>query len=384
MGLAFAMGNDGRVSDPQDEAFLALSERPPTRKAGVMAATGLLSSLLIAALTVLPSPYAIEEAGPTYDTLAIHSGTPVVGIEGAPSYDSTGELRLTTVAVSRAGNRPFTVGRVIESFISPHRTVLPEELVFGTPTQEKQEAQQSQEAWITSQESATVSALEARGTVVPAALTIASILDESNAKPLLEIGDVIVAADGEEFVSYSDLIDNLGKRKPGDTITLTVIRAGQTRDETFDLIANEDGGALMGVSIDPTFDLPVKVTVGIDAVSGPSAGLMFALAIMDKLSPQDELGGAKVAGTGTIDVDGTVGPIGGIQHKLDGARAAGADYFLAPSDNCSEVVGHIPQGLSVYAVTDLADAYAAIEAIGKGKTDDLPTCTTASTTKDRQ
>ena len=105
--------------------------------------------------------------------------------------------------------------------------------------------------------------------------------------------------------------------------------------------------------------------------------MMFALAIMDKLSPQDELHGAKVAGTGEIYVDGKVYPIGGIQYKLNGARAAGADYFLAPVANCPDVIGHIPAGLSVYAVNDLADAYAAIVAIGQGKTDGLPTCSAA-------
>ncbi len=343
-----------------------------------MAAAGLLSSLLIAVLTVLPSPYAIETSGPTYDTLASKDGTALVAIDGAPTYASTGELRLTTVLLSTGAKRAFTIGRVLEAFVSPNSTVAPVERVYKSPQAQKQEARQSADDWISSQESATVSALEASGVVVPATMRVASILDTSNAKNVLQIGDVITAADGKKLVSYSDLTRVLQAHKPGDSISLTVVRSGQSVDVTFDLIAATDGRALMGVSIDPTFNLPIQVKVDINNVGGPSAGLMFALAIMDKLSPQDELHGAKVAGTGEIYVDGKVYPIGGIQYKLKGAREAGADYFLAPVANCPDVIGHIPAGLSVYAVNDLTDAYAAIVAIGQGKTDGLPTCSAAS------
>jgi len=384
LGQTFAMGNDGSVNGPDDDVFLALSERPATRKAGVMAAAGLLSSLLIAVLTVLPSPYAIEEPGPTYDTLAVKDGTPLVEIDGAPTYASTGELRLTTVSLSTGDKQAFTIGRVLEAFISPDSTVAPVERVYKSPEAQKEEAQQSADDWISSQESATVSALEASGVVVPATMRVASILDASHAKKLLNIGDVITAADGKQLVSYSDLTRALEAHKPGDTLSLTVERGGQSIDVKFDLIASKDDGrALMGISIDPTFDLPIQVKVDIDRVGGPSAGMMFALAIMDKLSPQDELHGAKVAGTGEIYVDGKVYPIGGIQYKLNGARAAGADYFLAPAANCPDVIGHIPAGLSVYSVNNLADAYAAIVAIGQGKTDGLSTCTAASDTSNK-
>ncbi|MBC7297294.1 MAG: signal protein PDZ, partial [Demequina sp.] len=105
-----------------------------------------------------------------------------------------------------------------------------------------------------------------------------------------------------------------------------------------------------------------------------SAGMMFALAIMDQLTPDDELHGSHVAGTGVVDVDGQVYPIGGIALKMLGARAAGADYFLAPVENCDEVLGHVPDGLDVYSVDTLDDAYAAIVAIGKKDTSVLPRC----------
>jgi len=373
------MGNDGSVTYPPPGFDVPLSERPPTRRAGVMAATGLVASLMISILTVAPAPFAIAQAGPTYDTLAAHNGTPIVDIDGLPTYESSGELRLTTVSFSRGGSRTFTMGQVIGSYFSPNHTVRPEEDVFGTREEQEREAEESEEMWLISQESATVAAIEALGEVVPTTLTVDGVTSESGAFGLLEDGDVLLAIDGEEFLSYNDLTSQLGKRKPGDEPTFTVQRGTERLDLTFPLIAYEDDpdAARMGIFVMPTFELPINVSVGIAEVSGPSAGLMFALAIMDKLTPLDELNGAHVAGTGAIDIDGDVSPIGGIEHKMRGAVAAGATTFLAPVENCKDVVGHIPPGLDVYAVDTLVDAYAAIVAIGQDDTADLLTCNAA-------
>lgn len=371
----------GDVTDPFDGPDVPLTERPPSRKSNVMAATGLLSSLLIATLTVMPANFAIADAGPTFDVLASNAdGEPIVSLDGAESYDTSGELRLTTVSYSRAHTRAFSLGSVVEGFLSPRRTVYPDEFVFGTPEEQEQESVASAQAWTYSQETATVAALEQLGWTVPATTAVAGVLEGSNATGLLEENDVITAVDGVDLVTYGDLTTALAVHAPGDDVTLTIDRAGQTQDVTFALIASDEDPSVarMGIYVVPTFDLPVTVNVDIYSVSGPSGGLMFALGIMDKLTPQDELDGAKIAGTGTIDVDGTVGPIGGIQHKMDGAVAAGADYFLAPLANCDEVVGHVPAGLDVYAVDTLADAYDAIVAIGKQQTSGLPTCSAAS------
>ena len=363
----------GDVSEPIDDVYLSLSERPPSRRANVMAATGLTASLLLAVLTVAPAQYAIEGPGPTFDTLSTADDTPLVQIDGSSTYPSTGELRLTTVSVSNASTQRFTVGAVIQGFFSESETVQPVEAVLGSPQDQEAQEERSAQQWITSQESATVSALEALGNEVPATITVVEILEESNATGVLDIGDVLVAGNGEDFVSYTDLSDYLSAREPGDEVTMTVSRDGQEQTVVFDLIDYE-GEARMGITVDPQFDPSIDVTVAIDRVGGPSAGLMFALAIMDQLTPEDELAGAKVAGTGVIDVDGQVYPIGGIAHKMYGARSAGADYFLAPVENCNEVVGHVPDGLDVYAVDTLDDAYAVIVAIGQDDTSGLPQC----------
>ncbi|MGB4779922.1 S16 family serine protease, partial [Microbacterium sp.] len=136
---------------------------------------------------------------------------------------------------------------------------------------------------------------------------------------------------------------------------------------------------LVGITTSHDYDFPVDVTIQLDNVGGPSAGMMFALGIIDTLSDGDLNGGEQVAGTGTIDSAGTVGPIGGIRQKMYGAKDAGATWFLAPRDNCEEVVGHVPAGLRVFSVATLDDALDALAAIrGERDPDALPTCESAT------
>jgi len=344
------------------------------RRAAVLSVSGLAVSILIAVLTVIPAAFAVAAPGPTFDTLGEKNGKPLVQISGAPTYDSTGELRLLTVSVSDASDTPFTMGRVLAGWVSPKQYVVPKEWVFGTAEDADKVAKESQTDWITSQESATVAALEELGQPVPAIITVAAVPKGSPAADHLQKGDIIVAVDGTEIATYADMTSVMDGKKPGDSIAVTVVRHGVRVTETF--VAGDDGkgNAIMGIYVDPKFTLPIDVTVAIDSVGGPSAGLMFSLGIMYKLTKDDELNGAKIAGTGTISVTGDVGPIGGIRMKMWGAHDAGSKYFLAPVENCKEVVGNIPDGLHVFSVDTLDDAYNAIVAIGKGDTSSLSTC----------
>jgi Lon-like protease len=371
---SFLEFNDSAApANPVDEDIL-IHDPQEARRAAVMSVAGLTTSLLIAALTVIPAAYAIGGPGPTFDTLGEKDGEPLVEISGEPTHESSGELRLTTVSVSDAGATPFTLGRVLAGWASPKEYVVPRELVFGNADQEDAVAEQSRTDWITSQESATVAALEALGQPVPAVIHVAEVPEESLAAGHLEDGDVIVAIDGAEIATYDELFDTMRAKTAGDPITVTVERDGERLDETFDTSADSEGNAIMGIFVDPEFDLPIDVTVQIDSVGGPSAGLMFSLGIMDKLTEVDELDGAKVAGTGTIEATGDVGPIGGIVMKMWGAQAAGSGYFLAPVENCDDVRGNIPEGLNVFSVDTLDDAYDAIVAIGEGSPENLATC----------
>lgn len=155
----------------------------------------------------------------------------------------------------------------------------------------------------------------------------------------------------------------LGIRRDGDprTITLTTVDIGDDR-------------AGIGIAIEPRYDYPYEVRIDAGTVGGPSAGLMFALAVHDRLTPGPMTKGESIAGTGTIDDSGTVGPIGGIEQKLVGAREADADWFLAPEGNCTDVVDNVPDGLGVFAVGTFEDARTSVESIAKGDTDELTTC----------
>ena len=117
------------------------------------------------------------------------------------------------------------------------------------------------------------------------------------------------------------------------------------------------------------------VSMHIEDIGGPSAGMMYALGLVDKLTPENETNGVTVAGTGTIDKTGKVGAIGGIDLKMIGALQDGATWFLAPEENCDEVVGHVPNGLRDVKVSTLEEAYTALVKIGKGDADSLPHCT---------
>ena len=130
-------------------------------------------------------------------------------------------------------------------------------------------------------------------------------------------------------------------------------------------------GLVSGLSADS-----VKVTITPGDVGGPSAGLMYTLGVIDMLTPQQETGGLTIAGTGTMESDGTVGAIGGIRQKMIGAKHDGATWFLAPASNCDEVAGHVPAGMRDVAVSTLDEAYQALVAIGEGRTDRLQLCTT--------
>ena len=121
----------------------------------------------------------------------------------------------------------------------------------------------------------------------------------------------------------------------------------------------------------------LKVTMNVDNIGGPSAGMMYTLGAISKLTPEDETGGKVIAGTGTMEKDGTIGAIGGIQLKMVGALRDGAAWFIAPKSNCRQVVGNVPQGLRVVAVSNLEEAYKALVAIGSGKGGSLETCQAA-------
>lgn len=348
--------------------------RPGPRSA-LLAGGMLATSLLLAGLVVLPAPYAVQMPGPTADVLGEQNGTPLISIKGAPTYPTTGQLRLTTVSATGTPGYPSSVANVMRGWLSPSDLVVPAEQLVPPGQTQQQISDLNTQEMTSSQENATVAALTELGYTVPATLRVAGTTGGTDAAGKLKDGDVLTSIDGTKLGDYQTLVAILGKVTPGATITLGILRGGASMDVPVVTGTRPDGkGALIGVYIDPTFTFPVDVKIQIDGIGGPSAGMMFALGIVDRLTPADETNGRRIAGTGTIDVTGTVGAIGGIRQKMAGALRDGAAWFLAPKANCGDVVGHVPAGLHVVAVATLQEAVGAMTAIGKGTGDSLPTC----------
>jgi PDZ domain-containing protein len=177
------------------------------------------------------------------------------------------------------------------------------------------------------------------------------------------VGDELVAVSGRAVDSPVAVAEALTATTPGQSVTITYKRDGQQRDAQVVLGSSPDRPqGLLGVrpGVEPRAG-DIKISLG--DIGGPSAGLMFALAVVDKLTPGELTGGRFVAGTGTITQDGGVGPIGGIPFKMRAARDAGATAFLVPADNCAEAKANAPDGLQLLRVGDLDDAVAGLDAL---------------------
>lgn len=372
-----SVGHDRPVSDEPlpDEVDDEPTAPRSSARAVTMTVSMLASAILFAVLLVVPTAYAVSSPGPTRDVLGEQDGKPLISISGAPTYPSTGELHLTTVSSTGGPGFPSTPMRVLSGWLSPWSVVQPREVQFPQEETREQIDEENTQAMVSSQENASVAALTELGYEVPATLTVAGTVEGSNAAGVVEKGDIILELNGTKLPDYQSLLDGLAKVEAGDTITLTVRRNGVEKDLEIVTGTKDDGSAMIGVYIDPTFDTPVDVTISIDGIGGPSAGTMFALGIIDKMTEEDEANGVVIAGTGTMDVSGEVGAIGGIRQKLEGARRDGATWFLAPESNCGEVVGHVPDGLRVVSVSTLHEAREAMTAIGAGTGASLPTCT---------
>jgi PDZ domain-containing protein len=342
----------------------------------VMLIAGFAAVLIGLVAALLPVKYAILQPGPVLNTLGPDAkGTKLITISGRTTYPTSGQLDLTTVSVVGGPDRPITLFQVVAGWLDRSSAVVPQEEVFAPGQTQQQSEAENKAEMVSSQESATAAALSTLGIKVPTTLTVAGVDESAPAADVLADGDVIQAVNGQTITDLKKLRAVLQETKAGGDVKVQVKRKSGTPTLTVGTVASSvDGHTVLGVYIDPTFTFPFSVKIQIEDIGGPSAGTMFALGIIDILTPGDLTGGKKIAGTGTIDADGVVGPIGGIRQKLVGARNAGAGYFLAPADNCPEVLRHIPDGLTVVKVATLNAARDAVTAIAAGRARELPGC----------
>ncbi|MFD7631382.1 PDZ domain-containing protein [Streptomyces sp. NPDC059851] len=358
----------------------------PRRTATMLAATLMLFGLLCAGVFI-KVPYSEMSPGPTWNTLGDSRGEPVISIGEHKTYPATGHLNMTTVRVTGA-DYDMNLLEAVYGWLSDDNIVVPHETLYPNGKTEEQSTQENAEEFSQSQESAKVAALKQLNIDVPTRVVVASVVKGSPSEGKLHAGDVVRAVDGSPVSAPGDVAKLVTKHKAGEPVEFTIVPAaeaaeaqkahrepaGTTKVTITSAKAEGDGHAVVGIRAGTAHTFPFPIDIRLADVGGPSAGLMFALGIVDKLTPGDLTGGKFVAGTGTIDETGKVGPIGGIQMKTIGARKAGAQYFLTPAENCASAVKNAPDGLTLIKVGTIGDARQALEKIGKGDTAGLPLC----------
>ncbi|WP_433344556.1 YlbL family protein [Micromonospora sp. CA-111912] len=330
------------------------------RRRGVTVLLGaLLTTLLSFGVLNAPIPYVVLGPGPTVNTLGTSDGKEVIQVSGRATSTSAGQLRLTTVGVQPT----VRLRSALSGWFSSDEAVVPRELVYPPGESQQEVEQRNEEDFRNSQTSAETAALRELG--YPVQVQVKTVTAGGPSAGALRVGDVVTSVDGTPVTSAGRLTELIRAKSAG-----TVLTIGYTRDgaaATAQVTSREqDGRPRIGVEIDQQQPHPFTLSIDLNDIGGPSAGLMFALGIVDKLEPADLTGGKIIAGTGTIDDEGRVGPIGGIAQKLVGAKQAGAKVFLVPEANCAEAVRNPQPGLPLLKVGTIDDALTALAALREG------------------
>ena len=282
---------------------------------------------------------------------------------------------MLTVSERGGSSGGVFLGEALVGWASPGDSVVPRESIYGPEVTGEQIAERNDQMFALSQSDSIAAAMNELGIPTEEAIVVTVVGGGSPADGIVKAGDQIVSVNGKEVSTPADVGKEVRAGEVGDTVTLEVLRpsaepGAEPTKETLEVVtaANpdpEDPAAApqpyLGIIVGVAHEAPFDIEFADSNVGGPSAGMMFSLGIIDMLTEGELNGGKHVAGTGTIDPEGNVGPIGGIQQKLVGARDAGAELMLAPADNCADVVGNIPDGLTVVPVRTLGEARDTVE-----------------------
>ena len=337
-----------------------------TRRVRTLIVGSVLFVVLVILAVTLPVPYVVLSPGPTYNTLgADDQGAQIIVLKGRAAKVTSGHLNMTTVDVS---GEQVTMVQALVGWLQRDRTVVPRSSVYPPGQSQQQVNQQDTQQFAQSQDAATVAAFCQLG--YPRRLQIQSVDPALGAKGRLVPGDVLVSVAGAPAGTSTQLTAVLSAHRAGQSVPVLVTRSGRTVRTTVTLSppSGTATSARLGIAVATACVAPFTVDLGLgNQIGGPSAGLMFALGIMDKVGPLNLTGGRFIAGTGEIQPDGTVLPIGGIQLKMIAARRAGATVFLAPAQNCADVLGATPAGLDVVKVNALSDAVTDLQALQQNR-----------------
>jgi PDZ domain-containing protein len=328
---------------------------------GLAAVLGLLGG-------VATVPFVALGPGPTFNTLGVVEGKQVIKIQGEPTFPATGHLNMTTVSVVDG----VTLFGALGFWLSGRNALVPREEVFPPRLSEAEVEQRNARLFQSSENSAEAAALRYLG--YPSTVIVREVSDDAAARGQLQRGDEVLRVDGRPVDTAQQVIDALRGRAPGEPVDIT-FRRGDSPPQTVTITlgpGQQPGRGYLGVAVGDEPAVDFEITISLADVGGPSAGLMFALAIVDKLTPGALTDGRFVAGTGTIDAGGSVGAIGGIPFKMMRASEAGASVFLVPAGNCAEAARRAPDGLQLVRVATLQEAVRALDALGADQP--APTC----------
>ena len=315
--------------------------------------------VLLAAVTV---PYVSLGPGPAFDTLGEVDGKQVVDIKGTQTHPTSGHLDMTTVSQ----RDDLSLAEALTLWLSGQEQLMPRDLVYP-PGKSRNEIDKANNAdFKESEHNAEFAALGYLK--YPPAITIVAVTDPGPSVGKLQAGDSVQAVNGTRVATVDEFTSLLKHTKPGQSIEVDVRRKNAPPGQARITLGHRPKGdyGFAGVSVTDVPWAPFAVDFNLANVGGPSAGLMFSLAVVDKLTTGNLTGSKFVAGTGTITADGTVGRIGGIAHKMTAARAAGATVFLVPAENCYEATSQQLPWLQLVKVDKLAGAVDALHAVTSG------------------
>lgn len=344
------------------------------RKRRLIALCSVLSVLiLVGLLGFLPTTdYVVESPGPVLNVNAKLKGKEVISVKNTNAL--TTPLAMTTVSVQGCDDKGISYWQLIKSELTSSDAVVDRDSVCPKNISEKTISQVSAAQMTGSQDSAVVAAWQLTKPETKFTLTVEQAVTDG-AKQAFKKGDKLVSivdADSKsvQITSYKQLREVLEKLTPGKPIKLTVERGSTTQEVSVVGAKPEDSsrkGAMLGITLNVNPPTGHEVTYAVENIGGPSAGMIFALNIAQRLEGKNYAGTTPVAGTGTIDLSGNVGAIGGIKQKMLGAKDEGYKVFLAPAANCADVVGNEPKGMTVIPVSTLSEARAAMQRVAAGQ-----------------
>lgn len=334
------------------------------------ATTTLLAVLLAVGLAVAGAlqtvPYVLLSPGPSFNTLGTYGTSQVLTIKGGKTYPTDGALEATTVSVTD----DLSLFEALVGWVSSDDAVIPRELVYPPDQTQQQTDQQNARDMRQSQDDATVAAMRVLGIKGTVQVAVGGISKEGPSEGRLQVGDVIRTVDGKKVDGVARLRALISTRRPGQPVVIGYAREGKKGSVRLRTIAapGEPKRAVIGIEATTRSAFPIEVDIKLQDVGGPSAGLMFALGIVDKLQPGSLTGGRIIAGTGEIDENGKVGAIGGITQKMRGAVRDRASVFLVPTANCEEARRTRPDDLLLLKVGTIQDALDGLAAVRSGRT----------------